>query len=247
MDFTVNKYQELLKALTLHKHHRIKHDVDQRPPYSLRIAEVEAKEGVISTYYFRSMHFASHADCIQAIAGMGHRIGFHYECLAACHGDTEKAYTLFAKELEQLRQLAPVDTACAHGSPLSRFNNQDLWNQRDIRSFGIVFEPMLDTDFSKTLYLTDTGRRWDGSAVSIRDKVEQQPQWQNQGLLFHSTDDIIQALQSPQHPIHQYNLLINTHPQRWMPLGANWAIEATAQWWKNQAKRLLVLQSNTNR
>ena len=100
---------------------------------------------------------------------------------------------------------------------------------------------MLDTDFSKTLYLTDTGRRWDGYRVSVRDKVPQyQEQWGQEGLVFQSTDDIIWALRDPGHPIHQKELLINTHPQRWMPFGAQWLTEATLQWWKNIAKRILV-------
>ncbi len=244
MDFTIIKYQEFITALKQHKHHRIKHDVDERPPYSVRIAEEEAKQGVKSTYYFRSKHFTSHADNIRHIADMGHTIGYHYETLATCHGDKEKAFNLFKKELEQLRRLAPVSTACAHGSPLSPYNNQDIWNQYDIHSLDIHSEPMLDTDFSKTLYLTDTGRRWDGSAVSIRDKIGNEPYWEKEGLSFHSTDDIIQALNNPFHPIHQHPILINTHPQRWMPFGFNWMAEATAQWWKNQAKRLIVQRFN---
>jgi len=50
-------------------------------------------------------------------------------------------------------------------------------------------------DFSKVLYLTDTGRRWDGWKVSLRDKVPQQEQWKEQGLVFRSTQDIIRRLE----------------------------------------------------
>lgn len=241
MDFTIEKYRELLEALKKHKHHRIRHDVDLRPEYSLRVAQVEAEMGMKATYYFRSMHFKSHADTIMAIVALGHEAGFHYECLTPTKGDIEAAYRLFVSELEELRRLVPVHTACAHGSPRSPWNSQDIWNQHDIHTLGIDYEPMLDTDFSTTPYLTDTGRRWDGYKVSVRDKVPQyQEQWTKEGLVFHSTDDITHALNDLQHPIHRYNLLINTHPQRWMPFGGQWMVEATAQWWKNQAKRILV-------
>ncbi len=37
---------------------------------------------------------------------------------------------------------------------------------------GIIGEPYFDVDFSRVFYLTDTGRRWDGDAVSVRDKVK---------------------------------------------------------------------------
>ena len=111
----------------------------------------------------------------------------------------------------------------------------------DIHALGIEYEPMLDTDFSTTLYLTDTGRRWDGYKVSVRDKVPQrQEQWTKEGLVFHSTDDIIQALYNPEHTIHKYDLLINTHPQRWMPFGSGWLKETALQNLKNIAKSFII-------
>ena len=301
MDFTIEKYRELLEALKKHKSHRIRHDVDLRPEFSLRVAQVEAEMGVEATYYFRSMHVESHAEVIKAIVALGHRAGYHYESLTTCKGDMEAAYEDFCRNLERLRGLVPVSTACAHGSPRSPYNSQSMWESQsrkvtelqshkvtelqshkvtelqshkvtelqshkvtesqshkektlyhsatlplchsiyDIHALGIEYEPMLDTDFSKTLYLTDTGRRWDGYKVSVRDKVPQyQEQWQQEGLVFHTTDDIIHALNDIHHPIHRKELLINTHPQRWMPFGMQWTVEAVGQWWKNQAKRLIV-------
>ena len=293
MDFTIEKYRELLEALKKHKSHRIRHDVDLRPEFSLRVAQVEAEMGFRATYYFRSMHFESHAEVIKAIVALGHQAGYHYESLTTCKGDMEAAYEDFCRNLERLRGLVPVSTACAHGSPRSPYNSQSMWESQsrkvtelqshkvtksqshkvtelqshkvtesqshkektlyhsatqplchsiyDIHLLGIEYEPMLDTDFSKTLYLTDTGRRWDGYKVSVRDKVPQyQEQWQQEGLVFHTTDDIIHALNDIHHPIHRKELLINTHPQRWMPFGMQWTVEAVRQWWKNQAKRLIV-------
>ena len=247
MDFTLEKYGELLTALARHKDHRIRHDVDLKPEFSLRVAQLEASRGAKANYYFRSMHFASHADTIKAIVALGHEAGYHYECLTTTHGNMAAAYEDFCRNLERLRQLVPVRTACAHGSPRSPWNSQDIWNQYDIHALGIDYEPMLDTDFSKTLYLTDTGRRWDGYRVSVRDKVpQQQLQWSQEGLVFHITDDIIHAINDLNHPIHRKALLINTHPQRWMPFGVEWIAEAGTQWWKNVAKSLIVKNVERN-
>lgn len=241
MDFTIDKYKELLDALTVHKCHKIKHDVDLRPAYALRMAKIEAEKGVASTYYFRSMHFISHENVIRSIAALGHYIGYHYEDLTTCKGDVEIAHNQFVINLEMLRTIAPVTTACAHGSPMSRWNSQDIWNQFDIHSLGVNYEPILDTDFSHTLYLTDTGRRWNGHGVSVRDKVTKyQKKWANEGLVFHTTDDIIHALRDIHHPIHSTDLLINIHPQRWMPFGISWINEFVAQNVKNIVKRILV-------
>lgn len=241
MDFTTEKYSELIAALKKHKSYRIRHDVDLRPEYALRIAHIEAENGVQATYYFRAMHFDSYAETIKAIVALGHTAGYHYESLTTCNGNMEAAYDDFCRNLERLRKIVPVNTACAHGSPRSPWNSQDIWSRYDIHSLGIEHESMLDTDFSKTLYLTDTGRRWDGYRMSVRDKVpEYQEQWEREGLSFHTTNDIICALNSIEHPIHRRGLLLNTHPQRWMPFGANWLIEASAQNIKNIAKRILV-------
>jgi len=58
-----------------------------------------------------------------------------------------------------------------HGSPRSPYDNNEVWKKYDYRELGIIAEPYFDLDFSKVLYLTDTGRRWDGEGVSIRDKI----------------------------------------------------------------------------
>ena len=241
MDFTLQQYRCLLTALKKHPQYRIRHDVDLRPEQSLKVARIEVEAGVRATYYFRSRHFDSHADTIRAIVSLGHEAGYHYESLTTCRGDVEAAYADFQRNLARLREMVPVQTACAHGSPRSPWNSQEIWNHHDIHALGITYEPMLDSDFSRTLYLTDTGRRWDGYRVSVRDKVPQyQKRWDQEGLVFHTTDDIIHVLSDLNHPIHSRSLLINTHPQRWMPAGVPWAVEAVGQWWKNQAKRLIV-------
>lgn len=244
MDFTVDKYKELLEALRKHKAFSLRHDVDLKPDYSLRLAQTEAAMGLTATYYFRTVPESYDEDIIKQIVSLGHTAGYHYECLTTCKGDMEAAYTDFCRNLEKLRKIVPISTACAHGSPRSPWNSQELFmSQRvfDIHALGIEYEPMLDTDFSKTVYITDTGRRWDGYKVSVRDKVPQyQEQWEKEGLVFHSTDDIIHALNDPRHPIHQKALLINTHPQRWMPFGLGWVKEMALQNSKNIVKRTII-------
>lgn len=241
MDFTVKKYRELLQALKKHHSFSLRHDVDLRPDFSLRIAQVEAEEDLTATYYFRTVPESYDEKIIREIVSLGHRAGYHYECLTTCNGDMTAAYEDFCHNLEKLRKIVPVTTACAHGSPRSPWNSQDIWSQHDIYALGIDYEPMLDTDFSATLYLTDTGRRWDGYKVSVRDKVPlYQEQWNKEGLSFHSTGDIILALSDINHPLHQKKILINTHPQRWMPFGVGWMKEALLQNTKNIVKRVLV-------
>jgi hypothetical protein len=146
----------------------------------------------------------------------------------------------FKKNLEALRQLATVETICMHGSPRSPYYSKDIWKQYDYKTLSISGEPYLTTDFSKILYLTDTGRRWDGYKVSVRDKIEDfQEEWNAKGWSFHSTDDIIRALQENRLPDQ---LMITTHPQRWFDFGLNWMKELVLQNTKNIIKGMIVLR-----
>jgi predicted DNA-binding transcriptional regulator len=89
--------------------------------------------------------------------------------------EAESLYELaiedFKRNLERLRKICPIKTICMHGSPLSKYDSRDLWEKYDYRDFGIIAEPYFDVDFEEVLYLTDTGRRWDGEKYSVRDKV----------------------------------------------------------------------------
>lgn len=241
MDFTINKYSELLDELKAYgfKELTLRHDVDLRPANSLRTAKVEAEKGLRGIYYFRAVPESWNEDIIKLIALLGHKIGYHYESLTTCNGDVDKAYEDFCKNLEKLRAIVPVRSICMHGSPRSPFDSKDIWKKYDYRELGIESEPYLDTDFSKVLYLTDTGRRWDGYKVSVRDKIPQyQDEWTAQRLTFHSTDDIIEGLRKG---IIPKCLMITVHPQRWNPFGLAWFKELMLQNLKNIVKRTLIL------
>ena len=84
----------------------------------------------------------------------------------------ELAICDFRLNLEKLRKLYPVKTICMHGSPLSKWDNRDLWKRYNYRDFGIIAEPYFDVDFDEIFYVTDTGRKWKNSDASIRDRVD---------------------------------------------------------------------------
>ena len=77
---------------------------------------------------------------------------------------------------------------------------------------GLIGESYYNIDFNKFFYLTDTGRRWDGWKTSVRNKVPQQKEWEQEGLVFHRTQDIIKAAKQGKLPD---KIMITFHPQRW--------------------------------
>ena len=103
---------------------------------------------------------------------MGHEIGYHYETLDRAKGNKEKAIKLFASEIKKFRQVCEVKTICMHGNLLSKWDNRDIWNWYDYKKYNILAEPYFDLNSNEIYYLTDTGRKWNNSSVSIRDKVE---------------------------------------------------------------------------
>lgn len=240
MDFTLDKYFELIKALKSYCFEELvlRHDVDLRPANSLRTAQLESDLGILGIYYFRAVPQSWDEEIIKRIYSLGHEIGYHYESLTTCNGDVDKAYADFCSNLKRLRAIVPVRSICMHGSPRSPFDSKDIWKKYDYHALGIENEPYLDTDFSQVFYLTDTGRRWDGYKVSVRDKIpDYQNQWTEQGLTFHYTDDVINGLRQG---IIPKRLMITVHPQRWNPIGPAWCKELLLQNAKNLVKRVLV-------
>ena len=234
----------------------LRHDVDARPQNSLRLARLEHTLGIRGTYYFRIPH-TFQPSIIQEIASLGHEIGYHYETMATIvkegmrerrdeetkrrrDGETKRmksAYELFVENLCKFREIVPVTTICMHGSPLSRYDNREIWQKYDYRDLGITGDAYLDIDFNRVAYFNDTGRRWNGAEVSIRDKVSGPFQFN-----LKTTEELIRAI--PQFPDQ---VMITVHPQRWNDAFLPWAGELLLQNAKNIIKRILVKTSAFNR
>lgn len=248
MDFTLTKYKELVVALKAQynsfqtyqefletpasKSIVLRHDVDLLPQNSLTFAKIQAQNNIKGSYYFRAVPESWDEKIIKEIASLGHEIGYHYECLTTCNGNLDKAIQDFDKNLKALRALAPVNTICMHGSPMSKYDSKDIWKKYNYREFGIIGEPYFDTDFKNVFYLTDTGRCWDGHKVSVRDKVDS-----GFDLLFHSTDEVIEAINTQKLPSQ---IMFTFHPQRWTDSTLLWYKELVVQNLKNQVKRVLA-------
>jgi hypothetical protein len=116
----------------------LRHDVDKKPLWSLRTAEMENELGIKGTYYFRAVNNELPREVIECIARLGHEIGYHYNDLNDAGGNIGKALDQFRKNLAKFREFATVITACMHGSPLSRHDNRELWKSHDYRDLGII-------------------------------------------------------------------------------------------------------------
>lgn len=246
-DFTISSYNALLCALVkagykfqtfrdylknpLEKVVILRHDVDKKPGNSLRFAEIEHEKGLRASYFFRAVPESLHVDKLLAIKALGHEIGYHYEDMDPAKGDPNKAIKSFERNLKHLRKLGPIETICMHGSPLSKYDNKDLWKHFDYRKYGIIGEPYFDIDYSKLFYITDTGRKWNNRDASIRDKVESPYE-----IEVKSTQHFIELIRAGSMP---EQMMINTHPQRWNDDLLPWVVELVSQTVKNRIKKIV--------
>jgi hypothetical protein len=265
VDFTLSAYRQLLNALQLAdyafytfedwcegkavgRYVILRHDVDLKAGRSLVTATIEAEMGIRATYYFRMVPQSNQPEIIQAIAALGHEIGYHYEDLSLFNGDADKAFDHFKAQLAYFRQFYPVKTICMHGSPTSKFDNRDLWKLNDYRELGVIGEPYLDFLTSKAAtsgdiaYFTDTARMWDGGKYNVRDKsviCDQLSVISSKKRKIHTTFDFIEYIKNK--PTGN-GMMITTHPQRWTDKPLSWLQELVFQNIKNYIKKMLVVR-----
>jgi hypothetical protein len=256
-DFTYNVYEHLLKSLLEFEYDIIsfeesikipkprsvilRHDVDYLPNNALRKAIIEHNFGIRATYFFRIVPYVFDPEIILKIAGLGHEIGYHYEDMDLVHSDSleehiDLAYESFCANLIKIRKVVPVSTICMHGSPRSKYDNKMIWTKYDYKKLELIGEPYFDIDFNDVFYVTDTGRKWNKSSVSVRDKV-----LTNFSIPIKSTNHFIQQLQNNKLPD---KIIVNTHPHRWFDPGIRWYRELILQNVKNVAKYYLIKLRN---
>jgi len=188
MDFTLGVYKSLLEGFKAGGYDFqgfgdflerpggrvvvLRHDVDKRRQNALETARIEHGLGIRGSYYFRVVPGSWDEPVMRQVADLGHELGYHCEDLVIARGDYKKAVEHFKEQLERFRRIYPVKTICMHGSPMSRYSERELWKRYDYREFGIAGEPYFDVDFKKVFYLTDTGRKWNNTRASVRDRVD---------------------------------------------------------------------------
>jgi hypothetical protein len=210
----------------------LRHDVDRCPGNALKLARIEKERRIASTFFFRTTKGVFRPGIIKEIAGLGHEIGYHYEDLAKARGDYARALSLFGKHLENLRRFYPVSTMCMHGSPFSRFDNRSLWEKYDYRKYGIIGEPYLDIDYSRVLYITDAGRRWNDDKANIRDRVE--------GMRTGRISSSRVTMSWIREKRLNETVLLNIHPDKWHGNVLSWTVDLVLQSLKNVVKESLL-------
>jgi hypothetical protein len=221
---TVNDY---LKKLPSTDFIILRHDVDRLLNNALQMARLESEKNIHSTYYFR-VGKRLNLDIVKRINKLGHEIGYHYEVLSKANGDYDLAIRLFEKELELLRSVCEVKTISMHGKPISKWDNNLIWDKYAFESFGII------GDCSRSIrgipYFTDTGRSWGGNN-NIRDL----PMDNKDLYKVKDTYQLIKLIKSK----HHKSFFLNIHPERWSNSYLFWLGRLFLDWSMNLTKRVI--------
>ena len=252
-DFTFNIYEQLLKTgldagyehITVREYlgeeelpeqfiiHR--HDVDRKPENSLAMARLESEYDISSTYYFRTIEKTFKPELISEIESLGHEIGYHYEDMDRVNGDVDEAHESFARELEELRDYADVDTVCMHGNPLTAYDNRDMWaNSPDFSTYKLLGEAYLSMDFVDVTYFSDTGRTWEDGELKVKDNPVGDS---SKHATATSTMDLISLLENQD----VKRACILSHPNRWAKNLNEYTVEYSKDMITNAGKMAINL------
>jgi hypothetical protein len=129
----------------------LRHDVDQYPASALRMAAIEARLGIRSTWYFRWRTADPYV--VSAIREAGHDVGLHYESLSrellrsgltAAQAPTllVRARALLREELAAFSERhGPVRSSCPHGDTrIPGVHNGVLLQGENVADYGIEWD-----------------------------------------------------------------------------------------------------------
>lgn len=231
-DYEFQTFEAFIQNPSKRKTVVLRHDVDRLPENALKLAEIEKCYNIKASYFFRVVSHVWDEKIIKYIVKLGHEIAYHYEDLTITKGDYQKAIKHFDMHLQQFRKFYNSKTICMHGSPISKWDNRNLWKEFSYMDYGIIAEPYFDVDYNKVLYITDTGRRWNKEDISVRDKVRTA-----YDIKIKSTPDLINKINNKELPDQ---IIINIHPHRWFNNFYGWFKELIIQNIKNVIKFLLI-------
>lgn len=174
MMFTYQAYRDLLALLrrgnyefcdyhNYSQFHRcviLRHDIDCDLEQAVRLAEIEMKEGVKSTYFlllrtdFYNPASKVGAEKIHRILSFGHEIGLHFDETAYDGLPDDEAGVIILRECRILSEIieAPVTTVSMHRPSKAAL-------EADFQIPGIV-NSYSKTFFREFKYLSDSRRRW---------------------------------------------------------------------------------------
>ena len=132
----------------------LRHDVDFSPSLAYRMADLEMKYGIRSTYYIRTrgpynILGRGFHDWLKNLSDLGFEVGLHYETLYYSNYNFTEAERLLESDLNLLRSIVPVYTVCSHGNaPRQKYINYEVF----IRNPGLYSRLRIEGEAYLTVF-----------------------------------------------------------------------------------------------
>lgn len=198
----------------------LKHDVEYDIDLAVILGEIESKIGISSTFYFQFDVAISSPSKVVKLQKLGHDIGYHYDVLDANNGDYQVAIDEFGEHLKAFSEMGiSIKTVCPHGNPIKTrsgwSSNKDFFRSPKVRhKFPEIVDIVVDRDMifpTKFWYVSDAGYSFKKIGdISNNDRV--------------ITPDKKIAMPGDL-PLGEMNILLSTHPHRWMRSGFNFIVK----------------------
>ena len=91
--------------------------------------------GIFGTYYFRCKPWVFKPKVMEEIRGLGHEIGYHYECLTDAHGNFPRARELMICNLTRFRNI-PMSKPRQCIPPALKKDNRLIFDKYELGEFA---------------------------------------------------------------------------------------------------------------
>lgn len=174
MKFTYESYRKLIDLLRLNGYFFVdyesykkydkcvimRHDIDTSPEKALRLAKLEAEEGISSTYFallssqFYNIAAKETKKILLQISDLGHKIGLHFDEMNYAEFDRDKIESYINNEVWIMNQILPIEIkAVSMHRPSRQTLEADYDLNHVVNSYGKIF-------FKDFKYVSDSRRRW---------------------------------------------------------------------------------------
>tara|TARA_Y100000589_G_C27187883_1_gene643412 strand:- start:1 stop:816 length:816 start_codon:yes stop_codon:yes gene_type:complete len=226
MAITFSEYEKLLKKIKKFNYEFIcasqfkyfsntrklfilnKHDIEKSTKNALKVARIESKLQLKSTYFVQDYLIIKESDIsnILKIRDLGHEIGYHYDSLDRFKGNYELAIHDFIQNVNKFLSIGiKIKSICPHGNAAIKrcgwLSNKDL-NLRIKEVYGNqIFDLVLDIKNSEKhlKYVSDAGYKF-----NYINKI-----WENDP----TSTPVNQFINNPIRD-SKYSLIISTHTHR---------------------------------
>jgi len=142
----------------------MRHDVDHQLDLALKMAEMEASLGILTTYFLR-VHAKNYSllslrskKIIEKIEEYGHEIGFHYEASYAAASNCSSEYC-FEVDLDILRYCSNTEIVSVSPHEPTREGSYHI-SEDWMRKNNLKFQAYDDIFIKQMKYISDSSCNW---------------------------------------------------------------------------------------